>query len=121
MSEDPKIIDAHQIVLSDESGATRIFMNARGPGGPVVQVRGEDRSSIELRALPDKGGVALILQAPRRHVIVRLEDQGGAFISLTDAEGKHSVEIDAPREGGLGAVRIYRDGEVIASLGEKNA
>lgn len=113
---DPKIIEAEQIVLRDAAGNARIILDALSAAGPTVQLHSAGgKMAVELRAYPGSNGVALILRAPHRQVVVRL-DEAGSFISLADGEGKHSVEIAAPVEAGAGSVKIYRDGEVIAAL-----
>jgi hypothetical protein len=113
---DPKIIEAEQIVLRDAAGNTRIFLDALSEAGPrVVLHSGDGKMAVELRGFPGNNGVAPILRAPRRHIIVRLDEER-SVISLTDGEGKHSVEIEAPLGAGAGNVQIYRDGEALATL-----
>lgn len=113
---DPKIIEAQQIVLRDAAGNVRIFLDAISEAGPRVMLHsGDGKMAVELRGFPGNNGVALILRASRRNLVVRLDEER-SFISLTDGEGKHSVEIQTPLEAGAGSVQIYRDGEVLAAL-----
>ena len=119
MPRQSKVVEGEIIVLRDRKGTPRIMMDAVNPGGPVVQLFGDGKSTVELRAFPNKGGVALTLAAGRRHVVVRLHDAGGSFIRLTDGDGRHSVTIEAPPKSGRGAVLVWRGGKVIASLAKK--
>jgi hypothetical protein len=116
---DPKIIEAEQIILRDAAGNIRIVLDALSSAGPSVQLHSDSgKMAVELRAYPDSKGVVLVLRAPHRHLIARL-DENGSRISLTDGEGKHSIEISAPLETGSGRVEVFSDGRTIAALPDK--